>query len=169
MDITDKFNLFREAARHLWNTYFHLDAEKNNNWDLRDAFSEVYVSLFNAIIKYHLPDSVNSIPHLYDPEQNVLNEYRIIGRSETIPIWINRTKPASGYWDYPIKVVQNDTTDLRLISIFDFDNLGFRDFGYFRVRIVRSNEMDLEGRDALVEVKYCKVLFDDSVIKDKAS
>lgn len=167
MDITVRFNSFRESARHLWNTFFQADAQKNNDWDFRDVFSEVYVALFNGLVKYYLPESASTIPHLYDPEKNVLHEYRVVGTSESIPIWINRTKPTSGYWDYPIQSVENSKTDLRLISIFDFDQLGFRDFGYFRVRIVNSDNPDLIERDGLVKTKDCKVLFEDSSSKAK--
>ena len=168
MDITTQFNSFREAARHLWNVYFHSIAEKKEDWDLRDKFSEVYVSLFNALVKHPLHESASSIPHLWDGENKVLYEYQIVGRTDRVPIAINREKPASGYWDHSTDVLENSAIDMRLITILDFDQLGFRDFKYFRVRILRSSDKDIEGRDGLIEAEYCKVLFDASKINEIA-
>jgi hypothetical protein len=45
-DITDSVAAFREAARHLWNTFFYPKAD----WDDRDRFSQVCVDLFAALV-----------------------------------------------------------------------------------------------------------------------
>ena len=157
MDITDRMQEFREASRHVWNLHFRHDAAQNQDWDLRDAFSEVYVSLFNAIVRFRLPDSAPSIPHLWDPEGTVLWQYRVAGRSDRVPLMINRDKPASGYWDHPTTYLMSSAVDLRLITLFDWDNLGFRDFRFYRVRIVKADDPDLVDRDALVDADYGRV------------
>lgn len=167
MDITKNFNAFRDAARHLWNVYFSEDAEKNQDWDLRDAYSAIYVELFNALVIYYLPARAKPIPHLWDPEKNVLYEYKVEGKTSRIPIMVNRDKPASGYWDYPIEYILSEKTDLRLIACFDFDQLGFRDLEYYRVRIIKSDNADLVDRDGLVRTKDCKIIFDDGSLKNK--
>ncbi len=167
MDITKHFNAFREAARHLWNLYFSENAEKNQDWDLRDAYSAIYVELFNALVLYYLPEGAKPIPHLYDPEKNVLYEYKIVAENSRLPIMINRNKPASGYWDYLIEYIISEKTDLRLISCFDFDQLGFRDLEYYRVRIINSDNTDLIDRDGLVKTKHCKIIFDEASLKNK--
>jgi hypothetical protein len=156
MDLTDRINEFREAARHLWNTHFRHDA-KNQDWDLHDAFSEVYVALFNALVRYNLPDTAPSIPHLWDPGNTVLYQYRISAYSDRLPLVVNRTKPASGYWDHPTCIVDTSSVDLRLIAFFDWDNLGFKELRYFRIRIVKADDPDLMDRDALVETAYCRI------------
>ena len=48
-EITESIAAFREAARHLWNTFFFPNAD----WDDRDRYSEVCVHLFDAV-RYHL-------------------------------------------------------------------------------------------------------------------
>lgn len=167
MDITKNFNTFREAARHIWNVYFSENAEKDMAWDLRDAYSEIYMGLFNALVRYHLPKGAKPIPHLWDPEKDVLSEYKIEGTNDRLPTIINRDKPASGYWDYPVEYIVPEKTDLRLISCFDFDQLGFQDIQYLRVRIIGSDNPELIGRDALVEIKYCKIIFDEKSLENK--
>ncbi len=167
MDITKNFNTFREAARHLWNVYFSENAKKDMDWDLRDAYSAIYVELFNALVLYHLPEGAKPIPHLWAPEKDVLHEYKIEGENSPLPIMINRDKPASGYWDYPMEYIIPEKTNLRLISCFDFDQLGFRDIEYYRVRIIHSDNADLMDRDGLVKAQYCKIIFDESSFKNK--
>ena len=157
MIITDRIENFREAARHIWNLHFRQEAVRNQNWDLRDAFSEVYVALFKAMVCFDLPGQAPCIPHLYDPEQTVLMPYRVVGNSQLLTLMINRTKPASGYWDHSTKYVASKAVDLRLITLFDWDNLGFKDFRYFRVRIIKADDPDLVERDALAEVCHCSV------------
>lgn len=48
---------------------------------------------------------------------------------------------------------------MRLISFFDWDEIGFRDMRYLRVRIVASPDKELIGRDALIEADSCNVTF----------
>ncbi len=50
MDITNNITRFREAVRHLWNTYLMERAQRDNDWDLRDEFSNVYVDLFKVLV-----------------------------------------------------------------------------------------------------------------------
>jgi hypothetical protein len=160
MDITNNITRFREAARHLWNTYFLERAERDKDWDLRDQFSNVYVDLFNSLVKYDLPESVSSIPHLWNGENKVLSEYQVKGKNKTLAAMINRTLPATGYWDHPIQQIKSDETDVRLISFFDWDELGFRDMRYLRVRIVASPNKELIGRDALIEADSCNINYE---------
>ncbi len=160
MDITTNIKRFREATRHTWNTYFQERAERDKDWDLSDAFSNVYVALFNAIVKYDLPESAPSIPHLWDGKNEVLPEYHLKGKSPEIVVMINRTIPSSGYWDHPVQHVNSKETDFRLISFFDWDEIGYRDMRYFKVRIVGSPNKDIVGRDALVEADSCYITYE---------
>jgi hypothetical protein len=72
---------------------------------------------------------------------------------------INRSIPPTGYWDHPIQQIKAEGTDIRLISFFDWDEIGFRDMRYFRVRIVTCPNKEIEGRDALIEADSCNVTF----------
>jgi hypothetical protein len=159
MDVTDNITRFREAARHLWNTYFHEQMAGDRAWDLRDAFSSVYVNLFDAMVKFGLPDSAPSIPHLWDGENKVLLEYHVKGKEKELVAMINRTIPASGYWDHPIQRIKPEEADMRLISFFDWNEIGFRDIRYLRVRIIASGNNEIVGRDALIEADSCHIIF----------
>ena len=162
MIITDRIELFREAARHIWNAYFRNEAESCQDWDLCDAYSEVYVALFDALVKFRLPDSAPSIPHLLDSEKTILLPYRLVATTEQTSAMISRDIPASTYWDHPTDHISLKTADLRLIALFDWDVLGFRDFRYYRARIVAADDLDLVGRDALVDVTHCGLEYQEA-------
>ena len=164
IDITERFNSFREAARHLWNTWFRAEPQEVQDWDLRDAYSEVYAALFNAMVKRHLPEEAAAIPHLWSNESGMPSQYRLEPDCAQLPIMINRELCAEGYWDHPTTTVEAGSVGLALIGLFDWDELGFRDFKYFRARILTAADPDLIGRDALVEACYCRVLFVDRAI-----
>ena len=164
MDITDRFQDFREAVRNLWNVHFRGEALPaqdwtRQDWNLRDAFSDAYVALFKAMVTYRLPRGAPPIAHLWDAGKTVLDCYHVTGRFDELDLMIARDRPASGYWDYPIKRAGTSTVDLRLISLFDWDTLGFRDFRYLRIRIVTADNPALVGRDALVEVADCRIIY----------
>lgn len=159
VNITDRFLDFREAVRHLWNVYFRDHALREQDWDLRDAFSEAYVALFEAMVMHHLPVGALPIAHLWDPDTTVLNCYEVAGRSGDLPLMIARDSPCQGYWDHPVSSVPSSSVDLRLISLFDWDTLGYRDFRYLRVRLCQADNADLVGRDALIDFADCDIFF----------
>jgi hypothetical protein len=159
MDITNHFLQFREAVRHLWNVHFCEEALRDQDWDLRDAFSDAYVALFNAMVTYRLPQGASTIAHLWDADRTVLDCYHVAGKSNDLNLMIARDIPHYCYWDHPIKRVDTSTVDLRLISFFDWDTLGPRDFRYLRVRISNADNADLVGRDALVDFTDCDIVF----------
>ena len=77
-----------------------------------------------------------------------------------VPISINRTHPASGYWDNPVKVVKPGDADLRFAGFFDWDELGWKDFEFCRVVIAGfPSQPHLVGRLALIAPQYVEVMF----------
>ena len=75
---------------------------------------------------------------------------------------INRDPaPDSGYWDYPVTRVKAPEADLRMVRLFDFDVLGFRDFRYYMVRIRSAIDSSLVGRAALIDCEYVTVHLDE--------
>jgi hypothetical protein len=65
---------------------------------------------------------------------------------------VNRGK-GTGYWDDPLRSVDKGEIDLRFVQFFDWSELGFREFQFYRGRIVGSEKHPhLVGRDALIPV-----------------
>jgi hypothetical protein len=67
---------------------------------------------------------------------------------------MDNVRTGSGtYWDDPVRCIEAGECDLRFIQFFDWWDLGFRDFAFYKVRIVGSSRYaHLVGRDALLPV-----------------
>ncbi|HSF15220.1 MAG TPA: hypothetical protein VLK65_06675 [Vicinamibacteria bacterium] len=76
-----------------------------------------------------------------------------------VPIMISRDLDGGPYWDHPIDQLGPDIADLRFIDFFDFEESGYLDFKYYRVRVQSSlRNAAPVGHHALLEVSYAKVL-----------
>ena len=159
-DITDRMQNYRECVRHIWNTHFQVEAERCQDWDLRDDFCDAALILFRALVLQGLDvGETELLPDSRAEQQPLLFLRPVIETSSQV--LINRTG-ASGYWDDPVTQLENGDCELRFIQFFDWWLLGFRDFAFYRVRIVASPRYPhLVGRDALVPVtSNVKVLHD---------
>lgn len=163
MIITQEVNMFREAARHLWNSYMRINAD----WNTADAFREITSIMFKEKIlaKFEL----NDIPIPVDSENDCISQYRIFMKGTgKLPVFVNRDCPPSGYWDYPIDWIPPEMNhDIRPICFFDYDILGWRILEYYRVRIVKcASHSELTGRDALIRCDYVDIEMDVNTNED---
>jgi len=155
-NINNEMSAYREAVRHLWNSTFSRLDEDFKFGPALEIFEEVDFLLFRAIvcephgIQYKAKASFEPITEIQISPKN----------SASIPVMINRSIPASGYWDDPQKNVQAEDVRLALIGFFDWDGYTIRDCQYYRVRIVQCHSnVDLVGRDALVETFYADAIY----------
>lgn len=150
-DITDRIQNYRECVRHIWNTHFRAEAEQRQDWDLRDEYCDAALILFRALVLHGLDVGETELFADYRAEQQPLSFLRVVIETSS-EILINRTGQ-SGYWDDPVTRLEKGDCDLRFIQFFDWWDLGFRDFAYYRVRIASSSRYPhLVGRDALLPV-----------------
>jgi hypothetical protein len=150
-DVTAVLNAYRECVRHLWNTNFWRDAEPSNDWDLQNAFDDVAAQLFRTLVLQKLGHDAEVRPN-YGAEQEPLSFLRLAVTSGQSGIMVNRGV-GTGYWDDPLRLIGQGELDLRFIHFFDWWLLGFREFAFYRARIVASEKHPhLVGRDALLPV-----------------
>jgi hypothetical protein len=152
--LTSQIHEFREAARHLWNSYMRTDA----TWDTADEFTTITAILFSESVLRRAGVEARPIP--LDHGTEVLTEYRIFaGHSGRLPLHANRDIPASGYWDHPVAwIAPEKAPTIHPICFFDFDVLGWRHIQYYRVRIVESSSHpELNGREALIECGHVDI------------
>ena len=85
----------------------------------------------------------------------------LVPSSPSIPILINRNEGEwSGYWDHPVKWIEDTGTQLLFVDFFDWDDRSFRDFQYCLVRVEKFEQHpELTGRYALVEPRYVRAYF----------
>ena len=152
--LTSHIHEFREAARHLWNSYVRSEA----TWDTADEFAKVANILFIECALGRAGVEARPIPMQHGTE--ILTEYRLFAdHAGKLPLHANRDIPASGYWDHPVEWIPPEVKQIiHPICFFDFDVLGWRRIQYYRARIVESSSHpDLNGRDALIECTYVDV------------
>lgn len=148
---------YREAIRHLWNSTFSILDESLRFGVCLDLFEEIDALIFRALvceplgIEFKEKATNDPIINLKVIPINLLTEVHVL---------INRSIPASGYWDYPIKVLNVSDVDLALIGFFDWDEYSQKDCHYYRVRIIDcKSQPNLIGRDALIETFNANVFF----------
>ena len=150
-DVTPLMNEYRECVRHVWNTHVQVLAEAENDWDVRDGFNEVAARLFRLIVLRALcrEEWEFAADHWADPKPFPFLHVVV---ERTCEIMVNR-EMTSGYWDDPVRVVEPEDLQLRFLQYFDWDDLGVRDWAFYRVRIVGSAKYPpLIGKDALLRV-----------------
>lgn len=164
IDITYLLNEYRESARSLWNTRFLKQVSSIESWDIYDEFDDICTQLFSSLVLRPIGRLDYKKVPTYKRSSAPLLFLKVIPVVDTsIPINIARERTYTGYWDYPLECVKSDEVDMRLIDLFDFDLLGFRDFQYYRVQIVSSSlSQELIGRDALISCNHVKINFDDT-------
>lgn len=157
-NVTPYLQEFRECARSLWNTYFRI-----LEVDASCHFAQLTDQFFSALVL----EQIGAPPQLYTytyPEP--FSCLRVVPMAiADVPIMINRpSEDGNRYWDDPVNQVQQSDVDLRFINYFDFDQQGYLDYKYYLVRIVAfAAHPHLVDRDALIEVQYANVYFDDQV------
>lgn len=156
-DITLHLLRYREAARHVWNSFL-LDEETFASGTFPDDFlcdrwEAIQDELFAALVLRHVSEN-RLAPGLAKP----LPFLKVVPTSAEVPALVSRTKPAKTYWDHPVNRL-GPKDDLRFISFFDWNKSSHLDFKYYLVSVEASEaHPELVGHEALLEVEYARVL-----------
>jgi hypothetical protein len=156
-DVTESMLRFRECARHLWNASL-----RTSDWDDHDDFNAVCALLFRSIVLRPIgaADALADPAVFTVPRSNPSRFLRVVPAVDSgVPILINRTSPASGYWDDPVKSVKPGDVDLRFSWVWDWDEIGHRELEYLEVLVEASpTHPQVAGRYALVQWQHARVV-----------
>ena len=154
-NITTEMTAYRESVRHLWNSTFSTLDESLRFGTCLEFFEQIDALMFRALVCE--PHGIEFKEKAsFDPIYNL----KVIPISPTgMPILVNRSMPASGYWDDPVNVINaSDGVELAFIGLFDWDGCNVKDCAYYRVRIIDfKSQPNLIGRDALVETFFANI------------
>jgi len=151
---TEYVQKYRLALRDIWNYHmrflFPVDGDS-----VRD-FESLKLPLFRALVARQLEP-------LGEPEDRIFgNSFKVVPALNSGPL---RSIQPLGAEDQPARGVVtgpfgSGELSLVLVDFFDWDELGWRDLHYYRVRVDRCNgHTSLEGREALVPVAEADVIF----------
>ncbi len=159
--VTEYFEKYREASRHLRNTYYI--PSDSDDWDKSDDFDDVNVMLFQHLVC--APLNIN-----YDQVEwfcSTAPIFQLKPQGVRLPIMINRDPNVShGNWDHQVNCVEPDDLELTFISYFDWDPQGVVDHRYIMCRIADAkNSKNVIGHTALVESTYVEIYYDNTANK----
>jgi hypothetical protein len=129
-------------------------------WDARDQFEQVKKLLFKALVVARLEGGhccdLNSLP-----DDRKLQVVPNTGGPAPIMIQRSKERDQSGYWDDPVSQVDAAEAVLHFLDYFDWNNMAYADFQYYRVHIAAfPSRPHLEGREALMKHLHAKVFVD---------
>jgi hypothetical protein len=154
-DITDRLNKYRECARGIWNNFLRSDIDAETH----DSFSAICEHLMQELVL----KTIGRPEHRRAGPDEPYPFLHIVPVAPTVPIMINRpSHDRNKYWDDPVRDVSQRGSDLLFIDYFDWDNIGFIDFQYYRVAIAGfDGQPHLAGRQALLDVHNAQVFFQE--------
>jgi hypothetical protein len=162
-DLTSPVEQYREAVRHLWNTYYLERVQSaetfNQKWDIVDQFRQVDKLILSGVIH----DELGGHACVIDAHNTIGEFLRVVPTSSgSVPIMVERpSQDGNKYWDDPVDRVEGGQIDLRFVEFFDWNQLAARDFHYYRVKINSfPQHPHFVGREALLEIQYARVFFD---------
>jgi hypothetical protein len=152
-DVTEILNSYRDCARALWNGYLRPSAD----FDRVDAFAGICELLFAELVLRRLQKTDQTRKSSSEPYSFL----HVVPTADLVPIMIHRPRSTdqNRYWDDSVDQVPQSSTSLLYIDYFDWDQMGYIDFEYYRVKIARfDTQPQVVGREALVKVHHAKIL-----------
>lgn len=159
-DITDQMLQFKDAIRHVWNSYF-ASCDSPASPEVQEAFEHVEKGLFLSIVLIPL----GAIDRVDDYREKPLSwlVIRPPGHLRDLPLQLGRReKSGNTIWDTPISV-RLSGKDCAAFEFYDF--FDWRPFGVIDLPLVRSRVAALPGQPnasgslALIEQRHCRFLF----------
>jgi hypothetical protein len=146
---------YRECSRSLWNTTLRCDVRPYEDFDAIDAFAAIGNLLFKQVVLVPLGRASFARARRQDPVPFL----RLRPIADPLPIMVNRPSPDGNmYWDDPATRLRAKGLSLLFVDYFDWDQFGYIDVQYYRVRIESCEEFPhLVGRAALVDVHHAEV------------
>lgn len=164
-DVTEIFQTYRLTLRHLWNDRFWGDQDLRQDWSLEQYFDLVKTPIFLALVLAKIEGSSSSVPEAL--EKRPWRFFVLPGAPNsadgTYSAELTLLRARDPGWDSDGSIGRIHPSDVRLkyLDVFEWGNVGYRDFRYYRVEILEAKgRPDLVGRNALVEVDEVRVLLD---------
>ena len=163
---TDLVQQYRLALHHIWNVHFW-DSRVEKDWDLVKEFNTLKLPLFNALVAARLAPQMASSGQIFGEEYKVISKIAQGPNASisSLRVDIGLPKGPGSCWEEIEGHFRPAEIKLTLLDFFDWTELSWRDFHYYRVRIHQfDKEPAFVGREALVENWQVDVIWESSFI-----
>lgn len=161
-DITNNIMQYREATRHIWNTYFIGKVKSIQECGLLDYYEEIDKNLFYAIVLEAIDRGSYKIDAFRSQPISIL---RVIIKEEIdkLSIIISHSKNQTyKKWNEPIVLSSIEKAEFLFIECFEWDRYSYASYPYYLVRIKKFPKYPhLVGEDALIETHHARVYYVD--------
>ena len=158
---TEIIQNYRFALRCLWNAHYWKD-ERFRDWESFRDFEKIRAALFRGLVTRRL----EPLAELAKPEQPLFGStFQIVpgtdtGQISTMFVNMRSAEKPDNIWELVAGPFSRDQFKLTLIDFFDWNILTWRDFRYYKVKILYlQGRSELVGHEGLVEVLEADVLW----------
>ena len=159
IDITNKMFDFKEAIRHIWNTYFATSVSPMSP-EIQDAFSSIERALLRVLVLG--PHGLGDLADSY--RLRVFENILIMPARSLIemPVRFGHNDPNGNIlWEMKTMLGIEPNTRLGFYDFFDWDPYGRVDLPFVRVRELPSTDRNSKGgRIALIEQIHCQFMLE---------
>jgi len=167
-ECTDLFFRYREIARLIWNLGFWPNSELRD-WDSVEIYREATARLFEGLVLLAL-DRKERVKDKYYPGKAA--NFLVLAKGPDVKLQVDKHPPGNPVhvWGQPVLRLGPDSSQLKFLSFFDWDNLAPRNFQLLEVLIQRLDDNpSLVGHHALIELEKCSIWLAPDVFEEKQS
>lgn len=150
MDITVEMSRFKEASRHLWNTYL-VPAGGSASIATIQAFEEIERALLKELVLRELGADARAADYRRGPTKGIVvrpNEYLTDIPLQLAEVMENK----SVRWSESRRVPVGTLGEIEFYDFFDWNPYGLRDFSFVRAVVEGSSQLCLlESADVAFE------------------
>ena len=144
-DITEEMLRFKEAVRHVWNTYL-LKAGSPMSPEIQESFEKIERELLRALVLF--PIGMSDIADDYRRAPLPINLRAKSGLTD-VPVQFGSVdRNQNIQWGLPSVIQAADISHYRYVEFFDWDPYGHVDLGYVKA-------WASDGRLVLIQQIYC--------------
>ncbi|MES2740063.1 MAG: hypothetical protein V4754_03825 [Pseudomonadota bacterium] len=157
IDITEQMLEFKEAVRHIWNSYF-ANSDEPMSSETQEAFSDIEHALLRVLVL--APHGMGDLARSYrlGVFSNILIQPMYVPGE--IPIQFGHKEPnGNTAWDVETIFKVDEETMFYFFDFFDWYPYGHLDLPFVRVRILpQVDDQARGGKIALIEQRHCKFM-----------
>lgn len=157
---TDVIQQYRIALRYLWNTHFWPDSSEEG-WEDVKQFNNLKLPLFVALVLRRLDVRAADPTGIFGESFRVIPRVTHADTMAALHVDVGFDNRPGKCWTHVVGPFRPGDLRLTLLDFFDWEELNWRDFRYYRVRIdAFPARPESVGREGLVENLDADVVWD---------